>query len=84
MGTNFLECYFPESGVRVSNPTWGNHVATFTGAGLEVSIYPWCDEVTNGMRSNDPPMTLKTLSAHSIVLLHLCCYSLTGADLTND
>ncbi|EFL6847953.1 aromatic amino acid transaminase [Escherichia coli] len=84
VGSDFLKRYFPESGVWVSDPTWENHVAIFAGAGFEVSTYPWYDEATNSVRFNDLLATLKTLPAHSIVLLHPCCHNPTGADLTND
>lgn len=84
VGADFLKRYFPESGVWVSDPTWENHVAIFTGAGFEVSTYPWYDEATNGVRFNDLLATLKTLPARSIVLLHPCCHNPTGADLTNN
>ncbi len=84
VGADFLKRYFPESGVWVSDPTWENHVAIFVGAGFEVSTYPWYDEATNGVRFNDLLVTLKTLPARSIVLLHPCCHNPTGADLTND
>ena len=84
VGADFLKRYFPESGVWVSDPTWENHVAIFAGAGFEVSTYPWYDEATNGVRFNDLLVTLKTLPARSIVLLHPCCHNPTGADLTND
>lgn len=84
VGADFLKRYFPESSVWVSDPTWGNHVAIFAGAGFEVSTYPWYDEATNGVRFNDLLATLKTLPARSIVLLHPCCHNPTGADLTNE
>ncbi len=84
VGADFLKRYFPESSVWVSDPTWENHVAIFTGAGFEVSTYPWYDEATNGVRFNDLLATLKTLPARSIVLLHPCCHNPTGADLTNE
>lgn len=84
VGADFLKRYFPESSVWVSDPTWENHVAIFAGAGFEVSTYPWYDEATNGVRFNDLLVTLKTLPARSIVLLHPCCHNPTGADLTNE
>ncbi|MCC4038889.1 aromatic amino acid transaminase [Escherichia coli] len=84
VGADFLKRYFPDSGVWVSDPTWENHVAIFSGAGFEVSTYPWYDETTNGVRFDDLLATLKTLPARSIVLLHPCCHNPTGADLTND
>ncbi|EDP8673143.1 aromatic amino acid transaminase [Salmonella bongori] len=82
VGADFLKRYFPDSGVWVSDPTWENHVAIFTGAGFEVSTYPWYDESTHGVRFNDLLATLNTLPARNIVLLHPCCHNPTGADLT--
>ncbi|EBX6017916.1 aromatic amino acid transaminase [Salmonella enterica subsp. enterica serovar Dortmund] len=82
VGADFLKRYFPDAGVWVSDPTWENHIAIFTGAGFEVSTYPWYDDATNGIRFNDLLATLNTLPARSIVLLHPCCHNPTGADLT--
>ncbi len=81
VGADFLKRYFPDAGVWVSDPTWENHIAIFSGAGFEVSTYPWYDDATNGIRFNDLLATLNTLPARSIVLLHPCCHNPTGADL---
>ncbi|WP_039055732.1 aromatic amino acid transaminase [Enterobacter sp. Bisph1] len=82
VGADFLQRYFPNSGVWVSDPTWENHIAIFEGAGFEVSTYPWYDSETNGVRFEAFLATLNTLAAQSIVLLHPCCHNPTGADLT--
>ncbi|HFZ8994595.1 TPA: aromatic amino acid transaminase [Citrobacter freundii] len=82
IGADFLQRYFPDSGVWVSDPTWENHVAIFEGAGFEVSTYPWYDPATNGVRFDDLLATLNRLPGRSIVLLHPCCHNPTGADLT--
>lgn len=84
VGADFLQRYFPESGVWVSDPTWENHIAIFEGAGFEVSTYPWYDSETHGVRFTAFLETLNTLPAKSIVLLHPCCHNPTGADLTNE
>ena len=83
VGADFLKRYFPQSNVWVSDPTWENHVAIFSGAGFEVKTYPWYDPETNGVRFDAFLNTLKTLPKQSIVLLHPCCHNPTGADLTN-
>ncbi|EOV0646014.1 aromatic amino acid transaminase [Cronobacter turicensis] len=83
VGADFLKRYFPQSRVWVSDPTWENHVAIFSGAGFEVSTYPWFDEATNGVRFEALLEKLNTLPARDIVLLHPCCHNPTGADLTN-
>jgi len=82
VGADFLQRYFPNSGVWVSDPTWENHIAIFEGAGFEVSTYPWYDSESNGVRFEAFLATLNTLAAQSIVLLHPCCHNPTGADLT--
>ncbi|MCA1922733.1 aromatic amino acid transaminase [Buttiauxella noackiae] len=83
VGADFLKTYFPKSQVWVSDPTWENHVAIFSGAGFEVNTYPWFDSETNGVRFEALLETLQTLPAQSIVLLHPCCHNPTGSDLTD-
>ncbi|MCY4767173.1 aromatic amino acid transaminase [Klebsiella aerogenes] len=83
VGADFLERYFPQSRVWVSDPTWENHIAIFEGAGFEVSTYPWFDDETNGVRFEAFLAKLQTLPERDIVLLHPCCHNPTGADLSN-
>ncbi|MEN4769955.1 aspartate/tyrosine/aromatic aminotransferase [Duffyella gerundensis] len=83
VGADFLKRYFPASNVWVSDPTWENHVAIFSGAGFEVNTYPWYDSSTQGVKFEAFLAALKTLPPQSIVLLHPCCHNPTGADLTN-
>ncbi|MFP8357596.1 aromatic amino acid transaminase [Klebsiella aerogenes] len=83
VGADFLKCYFPQSRVWVSDPTWENHIAIFEGAGFEVSTYPWFDDETNGVRFEAFLARLQTLPERDIVLLHPCCHNPTGADLSN-
>lgn len=83
VGADFLKRYFPQSNVWVSDPTWENHIAIFSGAGFEVNTYPWYDTETNGVRFDAFIDKLKTLPKQSIVLLHPCCHNPTGADMTN-
>lgn len=84
VGADFLQRYFPQSQVWVSDPTWENHVAIFAGAGFTVHTYPWYDAQTNGVKFDAFLATLQTLPAQSVVLLHPCCHNPTGADLTNE
>lgn len=46
IGADFLNHYFPNSKVWVSNPTWENHNAIFAGAGFEVGAYPYFNPET--------------------------------------
>lgn len=83
VGADFLKCYFPDSDVWVSDPTWENHIAIFSGAGFNVHTYPYFDKETRGVNFTAMLDTLRQLPAHSIVLLHPCCHNPTGADLTH-
>lgn len=82
VGADFLKRYFPESEIWLSDPTWDNHVAIFTGAGIKVNFYPYFDYETKGVNFSAMLETLTSLPAKSIVLLHPCCHNPTGADLT--
>ncbi|MEY4922267.1 MAG: aromatic-amino-acid aminotransferase [Pseudomonadota bacterium] len=83
VGADFLYHYFPDSSVWVSDPTWENHVAIFSGAGFKVNTYPYFDNEKLGVKFEQMLATLQQLPARSIVLLHPCCHNPTGSDLTN-
>jgi aromatic-amino-acid transaminase len=83
VGGDFLKRYFPQSQVWVSDPTWDNHRAMFEGAGFQANTYPYYDSATGGLKFAEMLAAFKTLSAHSIVLLHACCHNPTGVDLSS-
>jgi len=83
IGADFLNKYFPDSSVWVSDPTWENHHAIFQGAGIDVATYPYFDVTTKQLNFDGMIAKFKTLPVHSIVLLHPCCHNPTGVDLTN-
>lgn len=82
VGADFLKCYFPDSQVWVSSPTWENHVAIFTGAGFQVNRYPYFDGEKLGVNFDAMLACFQQLTQRSIVLLHPCCHNPTGSDLT--
>ncbi len=84
IGADFLKTYFPQSTVWVSDPTWENHVAIFSGAGFNVDRYPYFDGDKLGVDFSAMLACLQTLPAKSIVLLHPCCHNPTGSDLTRE
>lgn len=83
VGADFLKCYFPNSQVWVSNPTWENHVAIFAGAGFQVNHYPYFDSRKLSVDFSAMLACFKQLPSQSIVLLHPCCHNPTGSDLTH-
>ncbi|QTF07172.1 aspartate/tyrosine/aromatic aminotransferase [Brenneria izadpanahii] len=84
VGADFLKRYFPNSEVWVSDPTWENHIAIFSGAGFKVHTYPYFDADSLGVKFDAMLAALQQLPAQSIVLLHPCCHNPTGSDLTNE
>ncbi|MDH5826282.1 amino acid aminotransferase [Sphingobacterium faecium] len=83
IGADFLKKSYPNSKLYVSDPTWDNHIAIFTGAGLEVAYYPYFNKSTGTVDFKNMIDFLETLDEKSIVLLHPCCHNPTGADLSN-
>lgn len=82
VGGDFLQRYFPQSQVWVSDPTWDNHRAMFEGAGFAVHTYPYYDAATGGLKFDEMLAAFKALPEQSIVLLHACCHNPTGVDLS--
>lgn len=70
--------------VVVSDPTWGNHIAIFKLAGLEVATYPYYNRTKGGLRFDGMRSALSTLPANTMVLIHACCHNPTGVDLPKD
>lgn len=84
VGADFIHDWFPNSKCYVSDPTWGNHISIFEGAGLEVGTYPYYDNQTIGVKFDELCQFVKTLSPNDVILLHPCCHNPTGVDLTQE
>ena len=82
VGGDFLQRYFADSQVWVSDPTWDNHRAMFEGAGFAVHTYPYYDAATGGLKFGEMLAAFQALPENSIVLLHACCHNPTGVDLS--
>ncbi len=67
--------------IWVSDPTWANHTAIFTAAGLEVKVYPY---LSSDRVSADIEATIEHLEKHAqvgdLICLHACCHNPTGID----
>ncbi len=81
VGADFLRRLYPQAGVWISDPSWENHRALFEAAGFEVKTYPYYDPASHGLRFDAMLAALRSLPAHSIVVLHACCHNPTGVDL---
>lgn len=84
VGADFIHEWFPNAKCYVSNPTWGNHISIFEGAGMEVGKYPYYDPATIGVKFDELCAFFNTLNENDVVLLHPCCHNPTGVDLTNE
>ena len=82
VGADFLRRLNPSAGVLISDPSWENHRALFTGAGFEVATYPYYDEQARGVRFDAMLATLNAAPRGTVVVLHACCHNPTGYDLT--
>jgi aromatic-amino-acid transaminase len=82
IGADFLHLLLPRSKAYISDPSWENHRALFERAGFEVETYPYYDATTHGLNFDGMLAGLKSLPAHSVVVLHACCHNPTGVDPT--
>ena len=70
--------------IWLSNPTWANHKAVFTAAGLEIQEYGYYDYENKTLNFDAMLNDLKTASADDFVLLHACCHNPSGMDLSHE
>ena len=70
------------SHAAVPNPTWGNHIALFKKAGLEVSQYAYYDKAAGDVNIEGLLEDLRRVPERSLVLLQVCCHNPTGMDLS--
>lgn len=68
--------------IYVPNPTWGNHKAIFTNAGLEVKTYSYYKAETSDLDFENMVKDLKSIPSGTVVLLHACAHNPTGMDPT--
>ena len=83
VGADFIHQWFPQAKAYVSNPTWGNHISIFEGAGFTVGKYPYYDAATIGVKFDEMLAFFNSLNENDVVILHPCCHNPTGVDLSN-
>lgn len=64
--------------IYVPNPTWGNHKAIFTNAGLEVKQYSYYNAETCDLDFDKMMKDIKDIPEGSVILLHACAHNPTG------
>jgi len=73
---------FGHKKIYVPNPTWGNHKAIFTNAGLEVKQYRYYDSASSDLDFDGLMEDLANIDEGTVVLLHACAHNPTGMDPT--
>lgn len=80
LAADLLRKWQPQSRIFIPDPTWANHRALFTAAGLEVVVYPYYDVTRGVFRFESIEAALAKTTANDVVLLHGCCHNPSGAD----
>lgn len=68
----------PDAGVWASDPTWGNHLALFPAAGLNMHSYPYFDAQNSSLRFDEMIEVLRQRKQGDVVLFHACCHNPSG------
>ncbi|MEM9301509.1 MAG: aromatic amino acid transaminase [Pseudomonadota bacterium] len=74
----------PNMTLWISDPTWANHVPTFTAAGLTMKSYPYYQRGGNAVESDAMHTALEAAQPGDAVLLHGCCHNPAGEDLATE
>ncbi|RKP30758.1 PLP-dependent transferase [Metschnikowia bicuspidata] len=81
---DFLKRFNSAKEVFVPEPTWANHVAVFTDAGLSADFYAYYDKENNDLDFANLKKSISAAADESVILLHACCHNPTGMDLTTE
>ncbi|CAM1509277.1 Fc.00g030160.m01.CDS01 [Cosmosporella sp. VM-42] len=85
IGAAFLEKFYPGAKkIYIPNPSWANHKAVFSHAGLEVEQYSYYDKKTIGLDFEGMKADINAAPKGSIFLFHACAHNPTGVDPTQE
>lgn len=79
---DFIKQNLPGATLWLSDPTWANHAAIFSAAGVPTTAYRYYDPATFGLDFDAMTASLAEAKAGDVVLLHGCCHNPTGVDLS--
>ena len=80
VAADFLSRRFPGTRIWCSKPTWANHPAVFSAAGLEVHQYTYSDAAHEHLDFQGYLDALEQIPSGDVVCLHACCHNPTGID----
>ena len=81
---DFLHRFNTAKKIYVPKPTWANHIAVFTDAGMSTEYYDYYNKEINNLDYDKLKQSLTNAEEGSVVLLHACCHNPTGMDLSSE
>ncbi len=78
VGADLIKAAAPDATVWASDPTWANHDAIFSAAGLRMESYPYFDRDLSDLRFDDMMIALQDKGPGEVVLFHACCHNPCG------
>ena len=84
IGAAFLQRFHPSKKIYIPSPSWANHKAIFTDAGLHVEQYRYYNKDTISLDFEGMVSDIKSAPEGSIILLHACAHNPTGIDPTQE
>ncbi len=90
IGGHFLATFVPKPPgldkvpIYIPTPTWGNHIAIFQEAGMDVRRYRYYNSKTNRLDYDGLMEDLNNAPKGSVILLHACAHNPTGCDPTHE
>ena len=85
IGAAFLQRFYPgDKKIYIPTPSWANHKAVFSDAGLSVEQYRYYDKKTIGLDFEGMIADIKNAPKGSIFLFHACAHNPTGVDPTQE
>jgi len=79
---DFLKAKAGASRIWLSNPTWANHGAIFSAAGLATDSYRYLGECGKALDFTGMMESIAAIPAGDVICLHACCHNPTGVDPT--
>jgi len=81
VGADFIKHYFPNASIWLSDPSWENHAAIFSGSGLKLNYYPYYSaNSADNLCFAETLHTISTIPQGDVILLHASCHNPTGTD----
>lgn len=82
IGAEFLNKFYTSKKILLPQPSWANHKAVFTAAGLEPATYRYYDPKNIALDFEGLLADLEAAPNGTAVLLHACAHNPTGVDPT--